>query len=315
MYMSEDGRLKRAWKTATFYVHGIVRRFVNEDVFLWCGGVAFKVLVTLLPLSLLAFGIFGFFLRRERVLFGLTSFLESFIPGDQTAEVVRILQAYAGASNTITVIGAITLLITGVSLFTTLRIVLENVFHKTHRRRTTVRGYLSDLRMAVLCGGLFILSMGLSVLLINVSRLGIDVIGWVDVEVMTLEKLWHTLVTWLGYIVPLGVTSTLFFLLFYLTPEPHPSPSSASIGALFTGVCSELAKHAFALLAQHTSTFERLRNVDELIGLNALGEAFGLAVVLVFWMYYSSVILVIGGMITALRDERLGKTKPITATD
>lgn len=313
--MSANARLKSAWKNFTFYVHQIVRRFLNEDVFLWCGGVAFKVLVTFLPLSLLAFGIFGLFLRRDRILFGLTSFLESFLPGDQTSDVIRVLQAYAGASNTITVIGSVMLLITGVSLFTTLRIVLENVFHKTHVRRSTVQGYMSDLRMALLCGGLFVLSMGVSVFLINLSRVGINVISWVDIEVSTLERAWRTAVAWLGYVVPLAITSTLFFLLYYLTPQPHPSPGSASIGALFTGVGFELAKHAFALLAQNTSTFERLRNVDELLGLNALGEAFVLAVVLVFWMYYSSVILVVGGMITALRDERLGRTKPITAED
>jgi len=309
--MGQESRFRRAWKTLSFYAGGITRRFVEEDVFLWCGGVAFKVLVTFLPLSLLAFGIFGLFLRRESILFGLTRFLESFLPGDQTIAVVRVLQAYAGASNTITVVGVVALLITGVSLFTTLRIVLENVFHKTHERRTTLHGYLSDLRMAVLCGGLFVLSMGISLLLVNLSRYGVDVISWIDAEALTLERAWRTLVTWLGYVVPLAITSALFFLLFYLTPRPHPSPGSAIIGALFTGVGWELAKHAFALVARHTSTFERLRNVDELIGLNALGEVFVLAVVLVFWMYYSSVILVIGGMITALRDERLGRTTPL----
>jgi len=157
--------------------------------------------------------------------------------------------------------------------------------------------------------------MGLSIFLINLSRMGVDVISWVDIEVTTLERVWRTIVSWLGYIVPLAITSSLFFLLFYLTPRPHPSPGSAAMGATFAGICFELAKHAFALLARHTSTFERLRNVDELLGLNALGEAFVLAVVLVFWMYYSSVILVIGGMITALRDERLGRTKPIAATE
>jgi hypothetical protein len=31
-------------------------------------------------------------------------------------------------------------------------------------------------------------------------------------------------------------------------------------------------------------------------------------------MYYSSVILVVGGMITAMRDERLGRTKPLAAS-
>lgn len=312
--MRQESRLKRAWKTLAYYIRGIWRRFVDEDVLLWCGGVAFKVLVTFLPLTLLAFGIFGLFLRRERILFGLTGFLESFLPGDQTIEVIRVLQAYAGASNTITAIGLVTLLIAGVSLFTTLRIVLENVFHKTHVRRSTIQGYLSDLRMAVLCGGLFVLSMGLSVLLINVGRFGIDVIGWFDIDAVPLESAWRTVVGSLGYIIPLAVTSTLFFLLYYLTPRPHPSMGSTVVGALFAGACWELAKHAFAVVARHTSTFDRLRNVDELIGLNALGEAFVLAVVLVFWMYYSSVILVVGGMITALRDERLGRTKPIATT-
>lgn len=311
--MDQGSLLKRFWKTLLFYLRGIGRRFMNEDVFLWCGGIAFKVLVTFLPLSLLAFGIFGLFLRKERILFGLTGFMESFLPGDQTTEVVQVLQAYAGASNTITVIGLIALLIAGVSFFTTLRTVLENVFHKTHLERSTVQGYLSDFRMFVLCGGLFALSMGLSVLLINLSKFGVEIITWFDIEVIPLRQAWLTLIGWLGYIVPLFVTSSLFFLLYYLTPRPHPGPTSCVIGAVFAGICWEIAKNAFALIARHTATFERLRNVDELIGLNALGEVFVLAVVLVFWMYYSAVILVVGGMITALREERLGRAEPVAA--
>ena len=300
---------RRFWNTAAFYTRGVTKRFIHEDVLLWSGGIAFKVLVTFLPLSLLAFGIFGIFLRKDRVLFGLSRFLESFLPGDQTSEFVRVLQAYAGVSNTVTVIGGVMLLLTGVSLFTTLRTVLENVFHKTHVRRSTIKGYLSDLRMAVLCGVLFLSSMIISFLLTNLSTFGFDIIEWLDIKTILLEEIWTAVVTWLGYLIPLVITGVLFFLLYHLTPRPRPSARSSVTGAVFAGISWELAKHAFALVARHTTTFERLRNVDEMIGLNALVEAFILIVVVVFWMYYSSVILVIGAMMTALRDERMSNPK------
>ncbi|MFV1980676.1 MAG: YihY/virulence factor BrkB family protein [Rhodothermia bacterium] len=294
----ESARKVSAWADLKFYVVGVVSRFWNENVLLWCGAIAFKVIVTILPLTLLALGIFGLFLREASVLGGLSRVVEGALPGGQADQIIEVLHAFAGASQTITLVGAVALLVTGISLFTTLRVVLENVFHKTHVRRSTLAGYATDLQMAIVCGGLFMGTLALT----NLRGFAKDFGRLPD----WMQQGWSNIDGWLGLVLPLVLTSTLFFLLYYLVPKPKPSARSALVGAAFAGVCWEVAKHAFAIFASHSAMFARLRNVEEQVELNTLGGLFILAVLLVFWVYYSSVILVVGGMITALRDERRG---------
>lgn len=279
-----------------FYGRGVVARFWNEDVLLWCGAIAFKAIVTILPITLLAFGIFGLFLRKARVLEGLSQFLAGALPTGQAHQIIAVMRSFAQASETITVVGSVALLIAGISFFTTLRVVLENVFHKTHVRRSTLAGYASDFQMAVLCGGLFFATLVVT----NVRQFGLDptqLPGW-------LHEIWAYVVGWSGLVIPLVLSSILFFLLYRFIPRPGPSASSCLLGALVAGLGWEAAKYGFTLLATHSAMFARVRNVEQQLELNTLGELFVLAVVLVFWVYYSAVILVVGGMITALREER-----------
>jgi membrane protein len=288
--------LSAFWSGLKFYVVGVVTRFWNEDVLLWCGAVAFKAIVTILPLSLLVLGIFGLFLREASVLNGLSGLVEGALPTGQADQIIEVLHAFAGASQTITLVGSAALLVTSISLFTTLRVVLENVFHKTHIKRSTLAGYASDLQMAVICGALFLCTL----IVTNLRRFGLDfgsLPGW-------MVEGWANVVGWSGIVIPLILSSILFFLLYYFVPKPKPSFRSCLVGATFAGLCWEVAKQGFTLLATHSAMFARMRNVEEQVELNTLGELFVLAVLLVFWVYYSSVILVVGGMITALRDER-----------
>ena len=266
---------------------------MNEDVLIYCGAVAFKVLVTILPLSLLVIGIFGLFLREASVLQGLADLVEAALPAGQADAIIEVLQAFAGASDTITLIGGIALIVAGISLFTTLRQVLEYVFHKTHIKRSTIQGYLKDLEMAIICGALFFATLALT----NVRQFDVDIAALPN----WMQEGWASIEGWSGLVIPFLLSSFLFFLLYFLMPRPRPSARSALVGATFAGLGWEAAKHGFTILATHSAMFSRLRNVEQQVELNTLGELFILAVVLVFWVYYSSVVLVVGGMITQLR--------------
>jgi len=286
------------WSDLKFYAVGVASRFWNENILLWCGAIAFKAIVTILPLTLLALGIFGLFLRETSVIEGLSGLIGAALPAGQADQIIEVMHAFAGASQTITVVGSLALLVTGISFFTTLRVVLENVFHKTHIHRSTLAGYVSDLKMAIVCGGLFMGTLAMT----NLRRFGLDfgqLPAW-------MQEGWSNIVGWSGLVIPLILSSILFFLLYYFVPKPKPSVRSALVGAGFAGLCWEVAKQGFAIVASHSAMFARLRNVEEELELNTLGGLFVLAVLLVFWVYYSSVILVVGGMITALRDERRG---------
>jgi membrane protein len=288
------------WKALKFYVHGVIVRFWDEDVLLWCGAIAFKAIVTILPLTLLALGIFGLFLRKASVIEGIEGLVRGALPVGQAEQIIEVLSNFAAASDTITIIGSLALLVTAISFFTTLRVVLENVFHKTHIKRSTIAGYASDLQMAILCGALF---MG-TIVVTNARSFAPDLTtlpNW-------LHNVWLVIEGWLGLVIPLILSSILFFLLYHFVPRPRPRVSSCLVGAVFAGLLWEIAKQGFTIFATHSTLFTRIRNVEQQVELNTLGGLFVLAVLLIFWVYSSSVILVVGGMVTALRDERRGLT-------
>lgn len=291
---------RSVWSGLKFYAHGIVVRFWDEDVLLWCGAIAFKAIVTILPLTLLALGIFGLFLRKASVIDGIEGLVKGALPAGQADQIIHVLATFAEASETITIIGSLALLVTAISFFTTLRVVLENVFHKTHIKRSTLAGYASDLKMAILCGALF---MG-TIAVTNARSFAPDL----NAAPSWLYDIWSFVEGWSGLIIPFILSSILFFLLYHFVPRPRPNVTSCLVGATFAGLCWEAAKQAFTIFATHSAMFSRLRNVEQQVELNTLGGLFVLAVLLVFWVYSSSVILVVGGMITALRDERRGLT-------
>jgi membrane protein len=280
-------------------VRGVVSRFWNEDVLLWCGAIAFKAIVTILPLTLLLFGIFGLFLREGRIIEGLSRVVDAALPAGQAGRIIEVMESFAQVSDTVTLVGSLALLVAAISFFTTLRVVLENVFHKTHVKRSTIAGYVSDLQMAVVCGALFLGTLTVT----NFRRIGFSI----DLERVPpwLHEIWLHVQGWTGLALPLLLSSALFLLLYRFVPRPSPKLGSCLAGAAFAGISWELAKHGFTLFATHSTMFTRLRDVGEQADLNALGELFVLAVLLVFWVYYSALILIVGGMITALRDERL----------
>jgi membrane protein len=302
--------IRRFFSGIGFYLRAIVRRFVSEDVFLWCGAIAFKVLVAFLPLTFLAFGIFGIVLRREQIFATISQFVNTFTPEQYGERILATISAFANSGTTVTAIGSVALLIAAISLFTTIRVVIENLFHRIHVRRHPLVGYLVDLRMAVISGLLFLSSFGLTLLFTNVEQSGESFISTLELGGVWLERGWGGIWSFLFYLLPLVISTSLFFLLFYLTPRPRPSLSSALFGASLTALLWEVAKHAFSLYARRFGSPGGLREVGNLGGMGPLGEVFGLVVLLVFWVYYSSFVLVIGGMVASIRDEKLDRFDP-----
>src|SRR5690606_26077760 len=101
--------------------------------------------------------------------------------------------------------------------------------------------------------------------------------------------------------------TAMFFQLFYFIPQPHPPRQSAFIGALVTGLLWEVAKLSFTFYATSVGRFDRYvvpgTEAEEMI--SVLGEAFGLIIAFVFWVYYSGVVLVIGALIAVLNEKRV----------
>ena len=286
--------LSDLWATAKYYSYGLYLELTDKNVFLWAQAIAFKVLVTIVPIIILATGIMGRALQGNDAFAAVTRFIRELLPGTHSQQLIDFLMQLQDASATIVGIGGIGLFLSAMSLFITLRIAVSNAFEQTwHEQRSLWWGYLFDVRMVIQVGILFLLTVGLSMF---VPPFVNDVIIAQAIGPERLiQWLWKSAVWITGLLLPLLLTTAMFFQLYYFVPKPHPRMRSALVGALLAAVLWEAAKQAFAFYATY---------VGYGTGTEALGSTFGLIVAFVFWVYYSGIVLMIGAVVASLREHR-----------
>ena len=287
-------RLSSLWTDAKYYAAGLYLELSEKNVFLWAQAIAFKVLVTIVPIVILATGIIGRVLQGEDAFAAVTRFIRELLPGSQSQQLIDFLTQLQDASATIVGVGGVGLFLSAMSLFTTLQIAVSNAFEQDwHQERSLLWGYLFDARMLVQVGILFLLTVGLSVSL--PSFVNEVIIGQSLAPEQWVQWLWRQAIWITGLLLPLLLTTAMFFQLYYLVPQPSPRKRSALAGALIAAVLWETAKQAFTFYATY---------VGYGTGTEALGSTFGLIVAFVFWVYFSGVVLMIGAVVASLREHR-----------
>lgn len=289
-------RLKRAPR---YYVRGLYRQLTDKDIFLWAQAIAFKVLITIVPVIILASGVLGQILRREQPFEVVQRFIEDFLPPYRSEGFITFLQQLADASGKLTLVGAAGLLFSAVILFTTLRVAVSNVFQEEwHESRTIIGGYLFDLRMVGQVGLFFILSIGLTLTTQYLNTAGFEFIQRVGLDYVWLRQGWRQTFQLFSLVIPFLLTTAMFFQLLYFVPKPHPPRRSVLAGALTTGVLWEAAKYGFTFYATRVGRFEYGGD-----GSTPIGDTFGLIIAFVFWVYYSGIVLLIGAIVALLHEK------------
>ena len=292
--VSVQETLSSLWTDVIYYAVGLYLELSEKNVFLWAQAIAFKVLVTIVPIIILATGIVGRVLQGKDAFTAVSRFIRELLPGSQSQQLIDFLTQLQDASATIVGIGGIGLFLSAMSLFITLRIAVSNAFEQDwHQERSLFWGYLFDVRMVVQVGVLFLLSVGLSVSL--PSFVDEVIIGQLLGSEQWAQWLWGRAIWITGLLLPLLLTTAMFFQLYYLVPQPSPRKRSALAGALLAAVLWETAKQAFTYYATY---------VGYGTGTEALGSTFGLIVAFVFWVYFSGVVLMIGAVVASLQEHR-----------
>jgi membrane protein len=298
--------LGRLHELLRYYLKGLYQQLNEKDIFLWAQAIAFKVLVTIVPVIILTTGILGQVLRQEKPFETVAGFIRDFLPPYQSDKLLTGLGQLQSASDTLTIIGLATLVFSAMTLVTTLRVVISNVFQEDwHLSRSILGGYLFDLRMAGQVGLLFTLTMGIS---LAVQVLNVE--GWAFFQQAGLangwlQQLWRSLFRVLTLLIPFLLSMAMFFQLYYFVPKPHPPKRSVFAGAVVAALLWEAAKSAFTFYATHVARFERysIETGNEVT--SALGDTFGLIIAFVFWVYFSGLVLSLGGLIVLLSEMRV----------
>lgn len=282
-----------------YYARGLYKEVAAKNLFLWAQAIAFKVLVTVVPIVILTTGLAGRVLRGNDAFATVAQFIYDFLPPSQSQQVVNFLHQLQGSSSTIVGIGGVGLFLSAVSLFITLRVAVGNAFEQDwHEGRSILGGYLFDIRMVLQVGILFLVTIGMSVFVQSIE--GPDILAFAGLDRPWVREGWRQAIQTMGLFVPFLITTAMFFQLYYLVPKPHPRKRSAFSGALLAGVLWEVAKQIFTYYATYIGHFDRYATE----GLGALGNTFALIIAFVFWVYFSGVVLMLGAVVASLREHR-----------
>jgi membrane protein len=293
-----------------YYVKGVVRTLETKEVFLWAQAIAFKVLITIVPILILVTGVVGLILQRTEPFEQVAQVIREFFPPANAEQIVSFLDQLQAAGNVFTIVGAGAVLFAAVTVFSTLRVVVSNIFQEEwHSQRSVVRGYLFDVRMATQVGMLFMATIGASV---AVQGADLGIFEGTALDWQWLAAGWGRVVGLIGMLIPYALTTAMFFQLFYFIPMPRPPKRSALLGAVVTGLLWEAAKFAFAAYATSIGRPERFGGGSDGF---PLGNTFALVILFVFWIYFSGIVLIIGGIIAALHEKRHRLKGRVTAAE
>jgi membrane protein len=257
-----------------------LEKFNVDNGFFLSSGIAFNILISLIPFIMLLLALVGTYLYTDQeVLNHFRAYSRDVAPA-LGPKVTKTLSDVIENRQIVGIMGFVGLLWISTRVFSSLRIALNIVFG-AKRRRAMLRGIVVDLLMVVLVGALLFVSMTLRPVVIFLQSYQ----GRIPVAI-------GPTIQWtLKYLLPFFLTWCMFFLIYKIVPNKKTHFTSALQAALLADLVWELAKDLFTWYVLHLARYTFYYG-----SLSTL-------VIFVLWVYYSSTILVVGGEFAYFLDK------------
>jgi membrane protein len=283
--------ISEPWKL----VKDTVLSFINDEALSRGAAIAFYTVTSIAPVLLIVIAIAGLAFGRDAAQNAITTQLSSLM-GQQTAEVLQsAVASAAGKSSGIvaSIVGIITLFATASGVFGEMQSAL-NAIWKAKPKGTTVsrliRARATSLGLVAALGFLLMVSLVVSAAL---TAFG-DQLN----AILPFGTLFLSVV---NVIVSLGLISILFAAIYKVLPDRHLEWRDVIVGAVATAILFTIGK---SLIGWY-------------IGSSAVASSYGAAgalIVLLFWVYYSVQIFLLGAEFTKAYANRHGskQREPVT---
>jgi membrane protein len=283
--------LFKKWKElGGHYFGGLYTRIDDHHVFLNASGLAFELFLCIIPFMLIIFAVLGSILSSNNIQYQINLLIDTIIPYYEYSEFVKKIiftrinevieyQTIAG------IIGVFGLFFAASGLFSSMRTILNQVFGIT-KSVNMLLGKLRDFALVVMVILIFFLT--------TVFAPIIDLLGHSagQFEVLAFFKapiFQHFFLSLLSFTIIFFVFSVLYFTV----PAKKLRKRSTFVSAFWAALLWETAKQLFGYYLYHFSSFGKIYGT------------YALVVVVAFWIYFSSVVFIVGAEIGKLFQERL----------
>lgn len=255
--------------------------WTSKNAFQFAGAMAFYTLFSLAPLMIIIISVAGMLFGEDAARGEIAGQLEALI-GSQAAEAVEnaVEQSRIEQSGILpTLLGVGALLFGATTVFAQVQAALNHLWDvkarpSRSRIMSLIRTRLLSLSLVLIMGFLLLVSFGLSVAVSTVIRVASD---WMPIP--------HLLAQIADLSITMVVATLLFAMIFRVLPDVHLGWRDMWQGALVAAGLFTLGQHLISTYLTET----------------APGSAYGAAgslVLVLMWVYYSSLILLLGAAFT-----------------
>ena len=264
---------RRAFTSAWLMTREVIQKFGRDNGLFLASGLAFSLLLYVIPLALLMISILGYtVLESEQAMEEVQSVIRQFLPRSEQvfAEHVGAIVADRGLLG---IVGFISFLLFSTMVFGSIRHVLNIVF-QAGPARSFLRGTVQDLLMMVFCVALLIVAIGLASVETIIGNLG-EHVPWA-------EALWGQGMQGLHQVMAVIFGGSLILGLYRFSPVSTLKLGFLGVGAAVAVILFGFAKQGFAWYVHFAQA-----------GLVLYG-ALGAFLFFFVWLYYVSVVFLVG---------------------
>ena len=271
------------------YILGLSNRIDEHHVFLLAGGLAFSLLVCIIPFFLIMFSVLGNILSSHNIQSQVNIAIDTIIPYDNYSEFVKKIifsriNEVIQYKNIAGIVGAFGLLFAASGLFSSMRTILNKVVGVEANIHFLI-GKLKDFALVIMVILIFFITTITSPILdvfIQAAQ------SWQSLSFFKSSIFEHFILS----LISLVLIFIVFFILYITVPVRKFGRNSTLVSAVWAALLWEAAKQGFGFYLHHFTTLGRIYGTYALI------------VVVAFWIYYSSVVFIIGAEIGRLYIER-----------
>lgn len=267
-----------------------VKKFQDNDPVVYAAAIAFFTVFSLPSMLIIIVKFVGSILSRKEIQQNLAEQIESLIGPASADEIVRIIEnrAIGDSGFLVSTVGIFFLLFSATVIFAFLQKALNSIWGVRPKPKRGALKFAQDrfisFSIIIVLSFLMLVSLALEAILSFARNYIEELFSSYTVYVMDLTN----------YFISLVVIAVIFALIFKFLPDAKIRWRDVIVGSVVTALLFTLGKYLIGLLLSNT-------NITTTYG--AAGSLAGILV----WVFYSSIIVLIGAMFTRVYAANIGK--------
>ena len=267
-----------------------IRTFQKNDPVVYAAAIAFFTVFSLPSMLIIIVRVIGSIFSAEEIQSSLAEQIEGLIGTASSEEIISIIEKRSMDDSGVlfSIISIVFLVFSATVIFAFIQKALNAIWNVKPKPKTGILKFIRDRLLSfsiiIVLGFLMLVSLSLEAVLSMAGNFLQELLSEYTVYFVRFGN----------YFLSLIVISSIFALIFKVLPDAKVRWKDVGVGAVVTGLLFTLGKYLIGLMLSSTNVA------------STYGAAGSLAGILV-WVFYSSIIVLIGAMFTRVYAANIGR--------